>query len=73
MIFCAFGRVFGNLLGNLPQNIYAITGTNGKLQAPNYIKQIFKFLEKKSTGWYAWCGLRHHILVARFLFNNARI
>ena len=35
---------------NLPQNIYAITGTNGKTSSANYIKQILKFLEKKSAS-----------------------
>jgi UDP-N-acetylmuramoyl-L-alanyl-D-glutamate--2,6-diaminopimelate ligase len=35
---------------NLPQNIYAITGTNGKTSSANYARQILKLLGKKAAS-----------------------
>ncbi|OFW80120.1 MAG: hypothetical protein A2887_01170 [Alphaproteobacteria bacterium RIFCSPLOWO2_01_FULL_40_26] len=34
----------------LPQNIYAITGTNGKTSTAEFTRQILQFLEKKSAS-----------------------
>ncbi len=35
---------------NLPQNLYAVTGTNGKTSVVNYICQILGLLQKKSAS-----------------------
>ena len=35
---------------NLPQNIYAVTGTNGKTSVVEYVRQILSFLQKKSAS-----------------------
>lgn len=35
---------------NLPLNIYAVTGTNGKTSVVEYVRQILGFLQKKSAS-----------------------
>lgn len=54
---------------NLPENIYGVTGTNGKTSIVEFIRQILGFLEKKSAS-IGTLGLVSDVDLPRKIVNS---